>query len=178
MSSRIAARYGKSLLQFAHEKSATEDVCGDMKTLLETSQTSKEFNNLLKSPIVATAEKQGVMNKLFGSFNEASSSFIALVLEKKREGYLVDIARQFVELYNEEKGIAQASVLSAIPLSDTVMDQLRGYLSSVLQIDNVELENVIDTSVIGGMVVRYKDRLLDMSVSRELKEMRNQLIYN
>jgi len=178
MSSRIAARYGKSLLQFAHEQKQIEEVCRDMKLLMETSEASKDFKSLLKSPIVSLDDKQKVFGKLFANFSSASSNFIAMVLQKKRESYLVDIARNYVELYNEEKGIAQASVLSAIPLSPQVMDHLKRYLSSVLKIDNVELENVIDGSVIGGMVVRYKDRLLDMSVARELKEMRNQLIYN
>ena len=178
MSSRIAARYAKSLLSFAQEKSAVEDVYRDMSDLLEANSGSVDLQQMLKSPIISSDKKIAVLGQVLKGAHEASNSFISLIMDKRREEHLPAIASQFIQLYDKEKGIARATVYSAIPLGDTVMDQLRKYLSTLLQSENIELINVIDSSVIGGMVVRYGDKLLDMSVSRELKEMRKHLVYN
>jgi F0F1-type ATP synthase delta subunit len=58
------------------------------------------------------------------------------------------------------------------------MGKMKTYVSSLLSIKDIELNNVIDPSIIGGVIVKHEDRLLDKSVSKELREIRKQLIYN
>lgn len=178
MSSRIAARYGKSLLQFATEKGVSDRVYADMHELIHLSASSVDFRELVKSPVIDAGEKSKVFDALFASFCEETRGFARMCASRRREAYLPDMAQQYVDLYDDSKGVARATVVSAIPLNESVLEQLRRYLGSVLQKNEVQLENVTDTSVIGGLVVRYKDRLLDMSVSRELRQLRKELILN
>lgn len=149
-----------------------------MSSLVETANSSADLTDLLKNPVVSSSDKNKVLNQLFPSLSEESSEFLKLVLSKRREAYLIDMAQQYIGMYNEENGIATATVLSAIPLSDEVMNKVKSYLSSALNKSDIRLVNTIDSSVIGGMVVRYQDRLLDLSVAKELKELRKHLIYN
>lgn len=178
MSSRIAARYGKSLLQFASENGVADRVYTDMQELIKLGSTSVEFRDLIKSPVIGAEAKSKIFDALFANFSEESRAFARMCAGRRREAFLTDMASHFVELYDDSRGIARATVVSAIPLNDAVLDQLKRYLGSVLQKSDVQLNNVTDSSVIGGLVVRYKDRLLDMSVSRELRQLRKELIFN
>jgi F-type H+-transporting ATPase subunit delta len=178
MSTRIATRYGKSIFELATEKGASEAIFSDMTNLVDVCKNNSDMRDLLNSPVISIENKQKVFDALFAGFHQESRNFLSFVLSKKREAYLADMANQYIGLYNEEKGIARATVYSAIPLGDAVMNNLKRYLSSALKQGDIELDNVIDAKVIGGMVVRYKDSLLDMSVARELKELRKELIYN
>lgn len=178
MSTRIATRYGKSIFELANEKGAAEAIFSNMTDLVDVCKHSSDMRDLLNSPVISIENKQKVFDKLFADFHAETRNFLTFVLSKKREAYLAEMANQFIGLYNEEKGIARATVYSAIPLGAAVMDNLKRYLSSALHQSDIEIDNVIDPKVIGGMVVRYKDSLLDMSVARELKELRKELIYN
>ena len=89
-----------------------------------------------------------------------------------------NVASQYISTYNEIKGIASATVVSATPLSEDAMGKMKTYVSSLLSIKDIELNNVVDPSIIGGVIVKHEDRLLDKSVSKELREIRKQLIYN
>ncbi|MBI1307668.1 MAG: ATP synthase F1 subunit delta [Bacteroidetes bacterium] len=178
MSSRVAARYAKSLLDLSIQQKNEEGVHAEVQDILATVKGSPELRNLLKNPVVASADKSKVLNSIFAKTSEGTRKFIDLVVDRKREAELEEIAGQFISRYNDLKGLAKATVRSAIPLSDQAMNKVKQYLKGAIQRDNVELENIIDPSVIGGMVIRYEDRLLDLSISREIKEIRKQLILN
>jgi F-type H+-transporting ATPase subunit delta len=76
------------------------------------------------------------------------------------------------------KGISQATVVSAVPLSDKNLSQMQSYVEQLLNQSDIQLQNEVDPSIIGGVIVKYEDKLLDKSVSKELREIRKQLIYN
>jgi F-type H+-transporting ATPase subunit delta len=100
------------------------------------------------------------------------------LIDKKREEELPLIAAQFLATYNQMKGISKATVVSAIPLSDDKLAQLQSYVEQLLNKSDIQLHNEVDQSIIGGVIIKYEDKLLDKSVSKELREIRKQLIYN
>lgn len=176
--SRIALRYSKSLLDLASQEGIIEDVKKDMDAVAEVCAASKELRNLLNNPIVKAADKQAVLGKVFTSTHKTTQLFIAYMVDKKREGELPLVASHFISSYNEMKGIAKATVVSATALSDDTLVQVRGYVENLIGKKDIELSNEVDSSIIGGIIVKHEDKLLDKSVSRELREIRNQLIYN
>ncbi|MCB0734891.1 MAG: F0F1 ATP synthase subunit delta [Flavobacteriales bacterium] len=178
MSSRVAARYAKSLLDLTSEKGSSDAVYAEMQALKNLIKESSDLADLLRNPIVSTTHKRTVLAKIFSGMSEDTRSFVDLVADRKRESDLVDMAQNYIERYDALKGIGRAEVRSAIPLNNDTMERVKTYLQNVAGAGEIQLENVIDPSVLGGMVVHYEDKLLDMSVATELKEISKQLIYN
>lgn len=177
-SSRIASRYSKSLLELAGSSAQLDQVKNDMELVKELCAGSKDLRSLLKNPIIKADQKKAALAKIFDSCTKTSKDFIDLLVEKRREEELPMVAQQFIEAYDKQKGIARATVISAVPLSSDMMDKLRSYVKGMITADEIELTNEVDASIIGGLVVKHEDKLLDMSVAKELREIRKELIYN
>lgn len=177
-SSRIASRYSKSLLDLAKTGGQLDHVKNDMETVHTLCAGSKDLRNLLKNPIVKADQKKAALNKIFADCTETTRKFIDLLVDKRREAELAMVAEQFIDAYDHLKGIARATVISAVPLSDEMMTKLRSYIKGMITADEIELTNEVDASIIGGLVVKHEDKLLDMSVAKELREIRKELIYN
>ena len=177
-SSRIASRYSKSLLDLANKAGKLEEVKSDMDAVAAICSESKELQNLLKNPIVNADDKKGVLAKVFNNTQTLTQEFISFLVEKNREEELHQVAIGFVDSYNEMKGIAKATVVSAIPLNTDTLAQMKSYVEGLIGKADIELINEVDPSIIGGVVIKHEDKLLDKSVSKELREIRKQLIYN
>lgn len=177
-SSRIASRYSKSLFDLAIQDNKIEQIKEDMLFIEAICESSNDLIALLKNPIVKAESKKAVMLKLIGEKDKSIQDFVSFLIDKKREEELPSIASQFIASYNQMKGISQATVVSAVPLSDKKLSQMQSYVEQLLNQSDIQLHNEVDPSIIGGVIIKYEDKLLDKSVSKELREIRKQLIYN
>ena len=177
-SSRIALRYSKSLLELADQAGELEKVKADMDTVGATCAGSKDLVSLLNNPIVGAKDKKAVLGKVFAQTTSITQNFIAFLVDKKRENELPMVAQQFVSAYDDMKGIAKATVVSAVELSEDTLGKIKSYVVGMLGKDEIELTNEIDPSIIGGVIIKHEDKLMDLSVSKELREIRKTLIYN
>lgn len=177
-SSRIASRYSKSLLDLAVQRGELEQVKNDMDQVKQICGTSKDLSNLLKNPIIKATDKSAVLAKIFGDSTKTTREFMDFLIAKRREAELPMVASQFISAYDNIKGISRATVISAVPLSADMNAKLKSYIKTIVGATELEINNEIDATIIGGVVVKYQDRLLDMSVAKELREIRKELIYN
>ena len=176
--SRIAARYSKSLLDLATANNTLDAVKGDMEVIVSICAESKELRSLLNNPIVRVEDKKAVLDKVFANADTSTRSFISLLADKRREGELANVAANFIASYNEMKGIASATVVTATALTGDVLATMKSYVSTLLGKTDIDLTNDVDPTIIGGIIIKHEDKLLDKSVSKELREIRKQLIYN
>jgi F-type H+-transporting ATPase subunit delta len=175
---RIASRYSKSLLEIAQGNNELDKVKADMDAVQQICMNSKDLISLLNNPIVKTADKKAVLQKIFASLGKTTQSFISFLVDRNREATLPMVAENYIKAYNTLKGINKATVTSAIPLSKETLTKLENYTKGILGLTEVELDNQIDPSIIGGIIIKHEDKLLDLSVSKELREIRKTLIYN
>lgn len=172
----VANRYAASLMELATEQKKTEVVKDDMKLVEQVYKENREFQLLVKSPVIKTDKKITVFNELFkGKISDLSLSFIKLVISKRREAYLNEIASAFNEQYRKSKNIFSAVVTSAKGLDNAtrqkMLDLVKGQLNG-----EVELVEKVDPNTIGGFILRIGDRQIDRSVSRQLANMKKELI--
>lgn len=178
VSGRIALRYSKSLVDIARTNKELDNVKEDMDVVQQVCNNSKELVALLHSPIVKKSDKKAVLQKVFNGLGKTSNHFIAFLVERSREAELPQVAAHYIGEYNTLKGIAKATVTSAVQLSDSTLNQIKSYTKSLLGLDDLVLSNEVDASIIGGVIIKHEDKLLDLSVSKELREIRKTLIYN
>lgn len=176
--SRATIRYAKSLISISREQNSLETSFNDMLLVSSVCSSNKDFVNLLKTPIVKTDLKIKILNELLAkSISDLTLSFIILIAKKKREILLPEIAECFIALYKNNKNIKEVSVVTAKPLDDDLRKEVMSYIEKQSN-SKIELEEIIDESLIGGAIIRMDDKQLDASISSKLKSLKNQFSEN
>lgn len=176
---RIASRYAKSLIELAQEQNKLERVKEDIdgfKVALE----SRDFYLLLKSPIVSKTKKAEIMKTLFtGKFDELTMAWIDILVNKSREKFLPEIAKEFQVQYKTLKQITTVTVRTAKELSADALNAIKTALQSSSNTDQtIEIATEIDPELIGGFVIEFGDRLYDASVKHKLELLKKEFVGN
>jgi F-type H+-transporting ATPase subunit delta len=176
---RVASRYAKSLLDLAVEKGQLEPIYADMLYLQQLTQQSRDFLNLLRSPVIKANTKTKVINAVTaGKVGPVTTAFIQLMTSKAREAVLPEIITSFVQQYKEHKGVKTVKLTTATPVSDEVKAQIITQVKKTVGFDNLELEETIDPAIIGGFVLQAGDQLIDASIAYDLKNISRQFENN
>lgn len=174
MISKAARRYAKALMQSALEQDILDDVEKDIQFILRTVQDSKELTVFLKSPVIKKEDKQEVLAKIFDShISSETKGLLSLLSEKNREALLEDICNGFIQLYNAHEGIIQVDVITAYELDEKQTKKLHDALVTSTG-KKVEMDLTIDPEILGGIIVRIDDTVLDGSVKHKIRKLKNQ----
>jgi len=176
---RLATRYAKSIIDLAIEKGALEDVYADMQYIQSVCTASREFVNLLKSPVIKGDKKQAVLDAITkGKVSVITEGFNRLLVAKNRENTLPEIAAAFLDQYNQLKGIHSVKLTTAQPLSEETKAVILAKIKADTSMDKVELETLVKEELIGGFVLEYNNNLVDASIQADLNHIRKQFLKN
>jgi F-type H+-transporting ATPase subunit delta len=175
---RVAVRYARSLFDIAIEKNMLDKIEQDAQAFLSICKSNRDYENMLRSPIVHGDKKLSIIKAIFGSsLSDITYSFINIVIRKKREIVLKEIFEQFMEMYNERKGVINATVYTAVTVTDKIKEDIVRFLEKETN-KKVELKSAVNQDILGGFVLQYEDKLIDASVASKLRLLRNHLINN
>jgi len=176
---RLATRYAKSLIDLSIEKGQLEEVYADMQWLQSVCKSNRDFVNLLKSPVITGDKKIKVLGAVSGDrFNKITMAFSALLVKKGRESNLPEIAGAFISQYKEHKKIHTVKLTTATPLSSELRNAIIAQVKKTGGFENIELEEKVDKNIIGGFVLQVGDKLVDASISYDLKAIARQFENN
>tara|TARA_B100000073_G_scaffold328054_1_gene314274 strand:- start:179 stop:736 length:558 start_codon:yes stop_codon:yes gene_type:complete len=176
--SRASKRYAKALLDLCIEHNLVEECYEDMMLIYNTCSNNKEFSAFLKSPIVKTDKKRKILFEIFDSkIQKNTNTFIDIIVSKKREPLLGQIAESFIELYKIHKNIESATVITASPLQEELKHQIEKYIK-LKSNSKVEIKEVVDSAIGGGVIIRMRDKQLDASLKRAIKELKQEFNKN
>jgi len=166
---RIATRYAKSLITLADETGVLDNVLEDVQSFVEVCKI-RDFELMLKSPIVNADKKEKIFEKIFaGKYNKLTLAFLNILLKKGREPLLADIAKEFIVQHKKLKHISSVTLTTAAKLSSATVDAIHKKLQdSNVTDNNVELQTLVKPELIGGFVVEFEDKLYDASVAHKL----------
>ena len=171
----IANRYAEALFQLSEEENITKEIYNELHDVVEVIKNNKELDNVLKSPLVAKNEKTQLIEALFNNkINNNLKNFLKILVEKGRISSLKSIELTFKELLNDKHNIIEGTVISAIALTEKQVKELEEKLSKKYN-KNVTLENKVDESILGGVLVRLGNTQIDGSVKTRLDNIKDQL---
>lgn len=172
-------RYARSLLQLAVERNELDNVHNDMRLIAQACEESRELQLLLKSPVVKGDKKVSVLNKVFaGKVGELAQRFMGILIRKGREAKLYDVAKTFTVLHNVHMRIRSFEVTSAQPLDEEARAKVMAMAKELHGEGEVELTEIVDPSLIGGVIIRHGDEQWDGSVSRKLHDLKKEFSKN
>jgi len=173
---RVASRYAKSLIDLAKEQGNLDAVKSDMEQVAAIIKSSTELQAVLSNPIIKTDKKQNILRSLFGGkVRPEVSSFFDIMVRKGRSELVYATSLEFIREYNEIKGIVKAEVTSAVALSTESLEALKNTIAQQINAQ-VTLVNKIDSSLIGGFIVKVGDRQVDATLAGKLNKLERYLI--
>lgn len=171
----VPRRYAQALLMIANERNALDEYEKELKRFAQILQEEPKIKALMDNPKIPPEEKKQVLEKILkGSFNEIIRNFLHLIIDKRRESNYLDIIQEFMNYADEARNILDAEVRSAVQLLDKDFRELEKKLSQASG-KTVRLKSIIDPSLIGGIVVRLGDTVIDGSVVKKLALLKKRL---
>ncbi|MBN2777727.1 MAG: ATP synthase F1 subunit delta [Bacteroidales bacterium] len=173
--SKISVRYAKAVFMLAKEQNVLDQVYNDFKLIRETTHEAPEFNSIISSPVVTAADKLNLLKKVYEkSVHEITMRFMNLLVDKSREIYLIDIARNFETFYRKENNIKQVIVTTQTEISKETSERISDLIVSGFG-SKVEIKNIIKDEMIGGIILRIENEQLDLSVKTQLNDIKKKL---
>ena len=173
---KIARRYAKALLIIGKEDDKAESYKEELDRFSDLITREKELEQAITNPLYDVGGRKKVLQAVIDKtgVSKVLASFLLLLFDKGRFGYLSDINEFYKKLADELKGIVRASLVSAAELSSETVEKIRTTLSKKTGKDII-LEVEQDPSLIGGIVSRIGDLVLDGSIKTQLLNMRESL---
>lgn len=172
MASRaVAKRYAEAVFDLAQETGTEDNWLEDLQTLAILAE-DEQLGEYFANPSVSEEAKEEALEQVLPDDTDAAARNLARILvHRNRFDALPDIERVFRELVLESRGIAIADVTTAVELSDLEQQQISEGLQRLVG-RKIEIRPHVDESIIGGLIARVGDQLLDGSVRSQLRSMR------
>ena len=172
MAKLISGTYGEALFELAKEVNKVELLGEQIAVVREIFAENEELLKLLNHPKVTKNEKIQVIENIFkGRFEDEVVGFLVIIVEKGRYNEIDSILSYFIDKVKEYQKIGVAKVVSAIELSKEQKAKLEAKLLSQTDYEKFEMCYEVDASLIGGMIIRIGDRVVDSSVKSKLDRM-------
>lgn len=177
MAGSVARRYARALFSMGVDGGNFEQFGRELEELASLWAASPELRQALENPVFKPAEKRAVLERVLPRVTPTREvqKFVLLLLDRRRISALAAIARAYREMADIHTGRVRALVTSAQPLSPPETDRVRRSLEQRTG-KKVLLETAVDPTLIGGVVARVGDLVLDGSVRAQLANLRDKLL--
>ncbi len=177
MAKLVTKTYGKALLDLAVEENKVDELYEEAKALLTVVLNNPDLKLLMTHPKISEQEKLESLNAIFGGrISNEMLGFLKILIEKERFKEIDGVLNFFLDEVKEIKGIGVAKVISAVPLNVVEQKRIEEKLLVTTKYQSVEIDYEVDEALIGGMIIRMKDRVIDGSVQTKISEMKKQLM--
>ena len=169
----IANRYASALYELATESKNVDAVLKDLEFLQKGMKENKDFKLLVKSPLIASDEKQKIMEKILSKqlSDKLTTNFLKIISNNKRFDHLSSIISQFMNINAQKRGNVLADVTSADELSDKQKNEINDQLKSTLG-EKLSLNFKVDKKIIGGLIIKVGSKMIDSSIASKLNKLK------
>lgn len=172
MAKQVETTYGDALLDLALEEGTLDALYEEAQALVVALQENEDLIRLLAHPQIEKEEKKKIVENIFdGRVSSAIVGLLVMLVEKDHGNKLVNVLQYFIRQVKREKNIGVASVTSAVALNDSQKQAIEKRLVETTDFDTMEISYIVDASLIGGLVIRIDDRVLDSSIKTKIEKM-------
>ena len=177
MAKLVSKTYGEALFELAMEENRAQEMLEEILDLQTALSENPDFDKLMKHPGVPKQEKLQVVREIFkGRVSNELAGFLEIVVSKERYNDLSAIFAYFTGKVKEAQKIGVAFVSSAVELTEEQKEKVCTRLLETTSYETMEMHYSVDPSLIGGMVIRVNDRVVDSSIRTKLNNMTKQLL--
>lgn len=177
MAKLVSKTYGDALFKLAIEENILDTTASEAQAVLDAFAENDELSKLLNHPKVTREEKIKVIENIFkGNYSDTIVGFLVIIVQKGRYNDISSIFEYFLEQVMEYKNIGTAKVTSAVPLSKEEKAEVEKRLLEVTKYVEFNMDYTVDPALIGGLVIRIGDRVVDSSIRTKINSMAKELM--
>jgi ATP synthase F1 delta subunit len=170
----IAAVYARSLFEVAKEQDKLDAVREQLGAFADALSETRDLQVFFFSPYFSTAEKEDGLDRVVSDADPVILNFLKLLIEKHRMPVLFRIRANYDALWEDENKLLPVQITSAVELDKEIVSQLGDRIAE--QTDRkVDISSDVDPDILGGIVVRVGNSVLDASVRNRLEQLRRQV---
>jgi F-type H+-transporting ATPase subunit delta len=170
----IAAVYARSLFEVAQEQSKLDSIRDQLGEFADALNDTRELQVFFFSPYFSTAEKVDGLDRTVSDADPVVVNFLKLLIENHRMPVIFRVRREFDQLWQEENKLLPVQVTSAVELDPGTVSQIGDRIAEQTG-RKVDLSAIVDPDVLGGLVVRVGNSILDASIRNRLEQLRKQV---
>ena len=176
MAKLVSKIYGDALFELALEEQRVDSLLTEVTACAEALGENDDLARLMNHPKIVKEEKVQLIEEIFkGRVSMELLGLICMIVEKGHYQELLSVFRYFIELVKEYRNIGTAYVTSAIELSEEQKKAVEERLLETTKYVEFEMHYETDAALIGGMVIRIGDRVVDSSISTKLQNLTREL---
>jgi len=177
MAKLVSKTYGEALFQVAIEQDKLDSFMEEIITIQQILKENPDFFALMNHPRISKDEKKDVIKNVFvNSVDKEIIGLFDLIITKDRYHEIDSILSYFIEKAKLEKGIGTAIITSAVELQEEQKQQISKKLLDTTMYETMEMKYIIDKNLIGGLIIRINDRVVDSSIKTKLENMKKELL--
>ncbi len=169
----LADRYAAALFELAESEKLLDDVAADLEQVARLIDESDDFRRLIRSPVISRENQAGALTALAkkAGLQDLTRRFLGVLARNRRLFVLPAVIRAFLDMISAGRGETAADVVSAQPLTDAQLSDLRAALKKAVGTD-VAVHAAVDPALLGGLVVKVGSRMIDSSLNTQLQQLR------
>ena len=169
--------YGDALFELAEQENKVDAFMEEVVLIQTVQKENPDLEAVMVHPEITKEEKVRLTEECFkGRISDDMVGFLVIVIRKDRYSQLNDIFEYFIAKVKEYRKVGVAEVTSASELNDTRKKKIEERLLKTTGYKKMEITYRVDESLIGGLIVRIKDRIVDNSIRSRLAEMKSRLL--
>lgn len=172
MARQVETTYGDALLELALEEGSLDMLYEEAQALVTVLQENEELLRILRHPQIDKDEKRKIVDNIFkGRVSKDMVGLFGIMVEKDHGSKIVDVLHYFIRQVKRVKNIGVASVTSAVALTGAQKASIENRLLETTDFASMEVTYTVDASIIGGLVIRIDDRVVDSSIKTKIETM-------
>jgi len=163
--------YAKALFDAGLELNNITEINEDIHFIEEIFNSEDKLIQILSHPHINKNEKKSLLNDILGkNISEYTLNFLYVLIDKRREVNLFDIIKEFENLHDDHIGILRVVAVTAVEMEDSAKEKLRNILHNKFN-KEIRLTNEVDKEILGGVLLKLDNKLIDSTISGQLKSM-------
>ena len=176
MAKLVSKTYGDALFELAVESGQVDEMLEEARSIQQILRDDNELSKLMNHPKIVKEEKIEILEQIFkGRVHDEITGLMRMLVSKGHYGEMESVFTYFIDQVKEYKNIGTAYVTAPMPLSDSQKEQVKKKLLETTKYVEFEMHYDVDESLIGGMVIRIGDRVIDSSVKSRLMTLTREL---
>jgi len=176
MAKLVPKTYGDALFDLALENGKMDILVEETGAIMDILKENEELRKLMMHPKITKEEKINVLEAIFkGRVSDDMVGFLRIILIKDRYGEIIEIFEYFISRVKEYKNIGTAYVTTAVEMKEKQKEKLLAKLIKITGYEQIDMEYRTDETIIGGMIIRIGDRVIDSSIKTRIHEISNNL---
>lgn len=175
---KLQTRYAQSLFDLAQENGVIDKVYEDMLLIKKVCEESPQLKAILKNPVIKPSKKKNIIHDIFADkIEQISVLFIELLVSKRRDVFLFEIADRYTELYKEFNHIKTVRFTTAQILDEVIVSEIRREIEEKLS-SKIDLQLFVNPKLLGGFSLIVEGKQYDASFSKQITKLKKEFNKN